>query len=111
MTASERKHKLRESARDCPHCMACGMLNPNGDLLCLAHSNRIADGKGIGIKSRDDAGAIVCDTCHSLIDGRINTYGRVERQEMHQRANQKTRGWWVKEGYLLAATIESMAKG
>lgn len=103
--------KLRQSAKKCPHCMACGMLNPDGNLLCLAHSNRIADGKGIGIKSRDDKGAIVCDTCHSLIDGRINTYSRVERQEMHQRAHVKTIDWWGSEGYLLAATIEAMAKG
>lgn len=76
------------------------MLNPNGDLLCLAHSNRIQDGKGMGIKSMDEKGAIVCDTCHSLIDGRINTYGRTERQEMLERANAKTVAWWIQTGIL-----------
>ena len=92
--------KLRLSAKRCPHCMACGLQNPDGDRLCLAHSNRLRDGKGMGLKSRDEAGAIVCDTCHGLIDGRINTYGRTERQEMHARAHEKTNEWWVKEGYL-----------
>lgn len=93
-------NKLRQSAKRCPHCMACGMQNPNGDRLCLAHANTLSAGKGMGIKSHDEAGAIVCDTCHSLIDGRINTYGRQERQEMHERAHIKTMAWWIKEGYL-----------
>lgn len=80
--------------------MSCGLQNPNGELLCLAHANTLSSGKGMGLKSRDEAGAIVCDTCHSLIDGRINTYGRNKRQEMHQRAHAKTVAWWRKEGYL-----------
>lgn len=91
---------LRESAKECPYCMCCGMLNPNGDLLCLAHSNRLQDGKGMGLKSVDGKGAIVCSECHDRIDGRHNIYGRNERQEMHQRAHLKTLAWWKKEGYL-----------
>ena len=92
--------KLRKSAKRCPHCMECGLQNPDGDRLCLAHSNRLQDGKGIGLKSRDEAGAIVCDLCHSLIDGRINGLNREERQDMHQRAHLKTVEWWQKNGFL-----------
>lgn len=94
--------KLRQSARRCPHCMSCGIQNPNNDRLCLAHSNRLQDGKGMGLKSHDEAGAIVCDLCHSLIDGRINTLSREQRQEMHLLANIKTVAWWKREGYLSA---------
>lgn len=93
--------KLRESARRAPHCMSCGLENPNGNMLCLAHSNRIADGKGMGIKSKDEAGAICCDACHSLIDGRTNAgMDRFQRQDMHEQANRRTVAWWRKNGYL-----------
>ena len=37
--------------------MSCGLENPNGDLLCLAHSNRLEDGRGYGHKSNDLFGA------------------------------------------------------
>lgn len=94
--------KLRKSARWCPHCMACDAPNPNGDRLCLAHSNKLQDGKGMGLKSHDEAGAIVCDPCHGLIDGRNNTLNREERQEMHQRAHIKTVAWWKREGFVNA---------
>lgn len=98
--------KLRESARWCPHCMSCGTGNPNGDALCLAHSNRIVDGKGMGIKSRDEAGGIVCDSCHNIIDGRTNVgMDRLQRQDMHTQANLRTVEWWRMAGYL-RATLE-----
>lgn len=93
--------KLRDSARWAPHCMSCGTGNPNGDSLCLAHSNRLKDGKGMGIKSKDEAGAICCDTCHNIIDGRTNVgMDRDQRQDMHAQANVRTVAWWKKEGYL-----------
>lgn len=83
--------------------MSCGMENPNGDLLCLAHDNRISSGKGMGIKSKDEAGAICCDTCHNIIDGRTNVgMSRLQRQDMHEQANRRTTAWWRKNGYLPA---------
>ena len=70
-------------------------------MLCLAHSNQIKHGKGMGIKSRDEEGAICCDTCHNIIDGRTNVgMNREQRQDMHAQANVRTVIWWKKEGYL-----------
>lgn len=90
--------KLRQSAKRAPHCMSCGMENPNGDLLCLAHSNRQIHGKGMGIKSEDKYGAIVCHDCHDMIDGRTGCYTREARQDMHCTAHIRTLAWWRKEG-------------
>lgn len=93
--------KLRDSARWCPHCMSCGYENPNHDELCLAHSNRQQDGKGTSLKSRDEKGAICCDTCHKTIDGPLGyRLSREQRQQMHLRAHIRTVRWWMKAGYL-----------
>lgn len=90
--------------------MSCGMGNPNGDALCLAHSNRIVDGKGMGIKSRDEAGGIVCDSCHNIIDGRTNVgMDRLQRQDMHTQSNRRTVAWWRKNGFLPENTEQTNA--
>ena len=34
-----------------------------------AHSNRLEDGKGMGIKARDEEGCYACFACHSWLDG------------------------------------------
>jgi len=92
--------KLRESAKECPYCMACGLENNSGDLLCLAHSNRLADGKGRGLKAVDEFGAILCARCHDYVDGRAGTANKQERQDYHYEAHCKTYAWWLKKGYL-----------
>lgn len=93
--------RLRKSARHCPHCMSCGLENPDSNMLCLAHANTLKSGKGMGIKGADEAGAICCDTCHNIIDGRINVgMDRLQRFDMHEQANRRTTAWWRKEGYL-----------
>lgn len=97
-TLGRKQQKLRDSAKACPRCMGCGLENNCGTLLCLAHSNRLIDGKGRGIKATDASGAILCDTCHSLVDGRAGNLTREQSQAFHQRAHQKTHAWWVKEG-------------
>lgn len=91
---------LRASAQLCPHCMSCGKLNYDGHQLCLAHSNRIQDGKGRGLKSHDEKGAIVCNDCHNLIDGRTGKLTRHEAQAMHTAAHEKTVIWWHENDYL-----------
>lgn len=93
-------HKLRESARHCPHCMACGLENPNGDLLCLAHSNALEDGRGASHKSPDIFGAIVCQSCHDKIDGRAADFSKYEKRKMHRDAWIETMRWWLREGYV-----------
>lgn len=82
------------------------MQNPNGDLLCLAHSNRLQDGKGRGLKALDSLGAILCHTCHDLADGRAGKLNREEMQAFHRRAHQGTLAWWHKMGYIVEIGIE-----
>lgn len=92
--------KLRESAREAPHCFGCYTPNPNGDRLCLAHSNALADGRGAYHKSPDEKGAIVCFHCHDLIDGRRGGLSKEAKREMHRIAAQRTMKWWMQNGYI-----------
>lgn len=93
------KTSLRESARWAPRCMACSIENPNGDRLCLAHSNALEDGRGAFYKSRDEFGAILCDKCHKTVDiGHGLT--REEKRNYHKAAWVKTMRWWIEEGYI-----------
>ena len=91
---------LRESAKLCPRCMSCGLENPNGDLLCLAHSNALADGRGIGHKTPDIWGAIVCKQCHDWIDGRSGGFSLREKRARHKGAWVQTIRWWIEQGYV-----------
>ena len=95
--------KLRKSARWAPHCMFCGLQNHEGNMLCLAHANTLSSGKGMGLKGRDEAGAILCNECHNMIDGRTCAFSREEKQEMHRRAHLKTMEWWVSAGFIKGA--------
>jgi len=62
---------IRRSARG----EACTMLIPgicNGDpsTTVLCHSNRLADGKGMGLKAPDTEACYGCSACHDVLDGR-----------------------------------------
>jgi len=94
-----KNQKLRDSPKRCPYCMGCGIENPNGDILCLAHSNRLQDGKGRGLKARDNTGAILCNNCHNYVDGRSAVATKEEMQNYHYKAHLGTMAWWIKEGY------------
>lgn len=94
--------KLRKSARWAPHCFSCGLENPGGGALCLAHANTQSSGKGMGIKGRDGAGAILCLGCHNVVDGRVGGLDREAQQGMHHRAHLKTMEWWISAGYIEA---------
>jgi hypothetical protein len=78
--------------------MGCGLENPTRNMLCLAHSNRLIDGKGRGLKAIDSTGAILCDTCHGLVDGRAGNWTREKKREYHQKAAKKTMAWWIELG-------------
>jgi hypothetical protein len=101
-TPNRVNQKLRDSPKDCPMCMGCGLPNPDGNLLCLAHSNRLMDGKGRGLKATDETGAILCLGCHDLCDGRAGNWTREKKREFHQKAAKKTHEWWVKMGLVKA---------
>ncbi|MEW5709810.1 MAG: nuclease domain-containing protein [Pseudomonadota bacterium] len=96
---THRSRKLRESARDAPHCMGCGRPNTGGTLV-LAHSNALEDGRGAAHKSHDVLGAILCQDCHDLIDGRRGRLSKQEKREMHWRAHRRTLVWWVTQEIL-----------
>lgn len=54
---------------------ACTMLIPgicNGDpsTTVLCHSNRLEDGKGMGLKAPDTEACYGCSACHDVLDGR-----------------------------------------
>lgn len=95
---SRKNQKLRDSAKDAPYCFGCWKPNPNGDSLCLAHSNLQKDGKGRGLKARDDKGAILCAKCHAYVDG--GGESREAMQNWHEYAHRRTLAWWRSEGYL-----------
>ena len=91
---------LRKTAKLAPYCFGCGLQNPNGDLLCLAHSNALKDGRGIGHKSHDEAGAILCHSCHDYVDGRAGGASKEAKRAFHEHAAEKTRAWWQVNGYI-----------
>ena len=66
-----RSQQLRDFARDAPKCFHCDAINDG--TVVGAHSNRLEDGKGLGIKSHDLV-AYVCKGCHDNIDGRAGHF-------------------------------------
>ena len=54
---------------------ACTLMIPGvctGDTTTtvLCHSNRLADGKGLGMKAPDTEACYGCSACHDVLDGR-----------------------------------------
>jgi len=60
---------IRASAKDeqCTLRFPCCNFDPATTVW--AHSNRAEDGKGMGIKARDQEGCYACSACHSWLDG------------------------------------------
>lgn len=61
---------IRKSARG----EACtlripGVCRQDASTTVWCHSNRLADGKGMGIKANDEAGCYGCSSCHAFLDG------------------------------------------
>jgi hypothetical protein len=61
--------KIRESAQgeQCTIRLP-GICNYNPDTTVWAHSNRSSDGKGMGLKAKDENGAYACYNCHCVYD-------------------------------------------
>ena len=100
--AGRKNQKLRDSAKNCPYCMGCGLQNHDGNILCLAHSNRLSDGKSRGMKATDESGAILCQRCHDYVDGRHGNKNMTRElmQKYHYDAHIKTLEWWKKKGLI-----------
>ena len=84
--------KLLSDARD-QQCTNCGSFHG----VVSAHSNLGVHGKGMGKKSLDIFTAHLCSRCHDWYDGRAGyqndpggAYEYIERQEMWQRAFERT---------------------
>jgi hypothetical protein len=99
---------LRESAKEAPYCFGCGLPNPNGDLLCLAHTNELSQGgietgRGASHKSNDLLGCIVCANCHWEIDGVIGGLTKDEKHAKQRSAWANTMRWWISTDCVRAA--------
>jgi hypothetical protein len=71
----------RVAQLDCQHC-------GSGEMVQAAHSNW-GGGKGRGIKADDNLVAALCLKCHWEIDQGVKLT-KLERQEMWQKAHQRT---------------------
>jgi putative nuclease YbcO-like protein len=62
----------RRAARmqDCTIELAL-VCNYRPETVVLCHSNKGADGKGYGLKARDDRAAFGCCACHDVVDRRV----------------------------------------
>lgn len=74
---------IRKSARgeDCT-LMIPGVCNRDPETVVLCHSNRLEDGKGMGLKAPDKEGAYGCSCCHDVLDGRRPLPGWMTRAQL-----------------------------
>ena len=65
--------KITESARgeECQVRLP-GICNRNNETVVWAHCNKMAAGKGKGLKALDPLGAYCCSNCHDVYDNRIS---------------------------------------
>lgn len=61
---------IRQSARDEECTLRLPGCNLRTDTTVLAHSNRLSDGKGMGLKASDLNACYACMNCHDVLDGR-----------------------------------------
>jgi len=67
--------------RDCT-LMLLGVCNRDPATTVLCHSNRLADGKGMGLKAPDSAACFGCSDCHDVLDGRRPLPDWITRQQL-----------------------------
>lgn len=93
---SFRSKRLCQSAdgQCCPLCGAYGTT-------IAAHANRVALGKGTGIKAPDFYAAWMCQICHDLYDGRIGKLTKAEKDEMWMTAYLRTVKQWFEQGIVV----------
>lgn len=60
---------IRASARGEACTLRLPVCNGNRETTVWCHSNRAEDGKGMGIKARDEEGCYGCSACHAFLDG------------------------------------------
>ena len=70
-----RNRKILRAANGRP-CAYCGI---NNGTTVAAHSNRMEDGKGVGLKAHDCFVAFLCANCHREYDSGIMAAGEFNR--------------------------------
>jgi hypothetical protein len=77
--------KIRKSARgeDCTINLP-GVCNYNPETVVWAHSNRYQDGKGMGLKAKDENGAYACYACHSMYDRQTKRPNHLSLEEVEE---------------------------
>ena len=93
-----RLQKLRDAARDAPECFSCHKPN-DGTVVGCHPPNKLRRGGGMGYKG-DDMLSFCCDSCHSIIDGRIGNFNREEREAKFLDAFFWSTCWLVRSGRL-----------
>ncbi|ENI4692464.1 DUF1364 domain-containing protein [Salmonella enterica] len=78
-----------------------GHCNFNPETSVLAHY-RLAGTCGASCKPDDMQGAIACNGCHDVIDGRVKTkeYSHEELRLMHAEGVFRTQEIWRREGFI-----------
>jgi hypothetical protein len=62
---------IRRSAKgEACTLMIPGVCSGDTSTTVLCHSNRLADGKGLGLKAPDTEACYGCSACHDVLDGR-----------------------------------------
>lgn len=89
---------IRASARGEACTLRLPVCNGNRETTVWCHSNRAEDGKGMGIKARDEEGCYGCSACHAFLDGGyagkmprslVDTYFDLARAESRRILQQK----------------------
>lgn len=60
--------KIRLSAKQEDCTLRFPFCRNERDTVVWCHSNRLADGKGTGLKANDEAGCYGCALCHAYLD-------------------------------------------
>jgi hypothetical protein len=60
-----------------------GVCNRDPATTVLCHSNRLADGKGMGLKAPDSAACFACHACHDVLDGRRPLPANLTREQLN----------------------------
>lgn len=89
---------IRKSARGEECTLRLPVCNFDPATTVWAHSNRTEDGKGMGLKARDEEGCYACAACHAFLDGGyagkmprtlLDTYFDLARAESQRRLKLK----------------------
>lgn len=94
--------ELRQLARGKPCQFEIpDVCNHNPETTVLCHSNSLAHGKGVGVKSHDVHSAFGCSACHAWYDNATHKdTPREEKQYAFRRARDRTWEYLARNGHL-----------